>query len=119
MKDELITLLKTLKYPVRLQGTFASDEAYPESFFTIWNDETRDGNHYNNDAATFVWAFTINFYSRDPTLVNTVLIEARALLRTNGWIIDGKGQDVASDEPSHTGRSIDALFIERNIKEEE
>ena len=89
-------------------------EAYPESFFTIWNDETDDYTHYNNAPIAYVWTFSINFYSVDPELVNTVLLQAKEKLKENGWIIGGKGYDVATDEPTHTGRAITALYIEKS-----
>lgn len=112
MKDELLTLLNTFGYPVRLQGSLAENEAYPKSFFTIWNNSADDGAHYDNDAINFIWSFTVNFYSVDPTLVNTILIQARTLLKSNGWIVMGKGYDVPTEEISHTGRAIDVLYIE-------
>lgn len=111
MKEALITLLKTFKYPVRLQGSLAPNEKYPDSFFTIWNNSTDDGAHYDNDAINFVWDFTVNFYSTKPTLVNTVLPQVRSLLRSNGWIVEGLGYDVPTDEITHTGRALDVLFV--------
>ena len=114
MKEALIELLNTLNYPVRLQGSLAPNEAYSQSFFTYWNNQTNDGNHYDNEPVNYVWDFTIYFYSTDPTLVNTVLLQAKTLLKSNGWIIGGKGYDVPSDEATHTGRAIDVLYIEMN-----
>lgn len=113
MKDTLITLLESFGYPVRLQGSLAENEQYPDSFFTFWNTDTTDGSHYDNDAINYIWDFDVNFYSINPALVNTVLLEVRTLLKNNGWIISGKGYDVASDEPTHTGRSINVIYIER------
>ena len=113
LKDELISLLETFGYPVRLQGSFAEDEQYPESFFTFWNNDSSDGSHYDNDAVSYIWDFDVNFYSIDPALVNTVLLDARRLMKTNGWIVSGKGHDLASDEPTHTGRGINVKYIER------
>ena len=112
MKQELIDLLKNFNYPVRLQGSLAENEKYPESFFTIWNNSADDGAHYDNDAINYVWSFTINFYSTNPTLVNTVLLQVRTCLKNNKWIVMGKGYDVPTDEVSHTGRAIDVLYIE-------
>lgn len=114
MKQQLITLLETFKYPIRLQGSIRQEEAYPESFFTYWNSDTYDGHHYDNKAIFYVWDFDVNFYSIDPTLVNTVLEQARILLKQNGFIIAGKGYDVPSDEPTHTGRGMTVLKIEKN-----
>lgn len=119
MKTELISLLNTFKYPVRLQGSIAETEAYPESFFTIWNSETEDGNHYDDGAVCTIWDFDVNFYSTDPALVNTILSQVKELLITNGWIIDGTGRDLPTDEPSHTGRGITVLFREENYKQED
>lgn len=113
MKDALITLLETFGYPVRLQGSLAEHEQYPDSFFTFWNNDSTDGSHYDNDAINYIWDFDVNFYSTNPTLVNTVLLDAKTLLKNNGWIISGKGYDVATDEPTHTGRGINAIYIER------
>lgn len=114
MKEQLIQLLTTFGYPVKLQGSIGKDEKYPNSFFTFWNNDTDDGSHYDNKAINYIWDFTINFYSNNPTLVNTILLEVKTLFETNGWIVPGKGYDVPTDEPTHTGRGIDVLYVEKN-----
>ena len=103
MKSELITLLETLKYPVYLQGSINSLEEYPESFFTFWNFETPESAFYDNDAGRAVWGFWVYFYSTDPTLVETQPEAARKLLKANGWILQGKANDISVDKPTHTG----------------
>ena len=115
MKAELISLLsgEFKNYPVILQGSLSPEAAYPDSFFTIWNSETTDWNHYDNDTTGFVWRFTIAFFSVSPTLVNSVLASVRTLLKQNGWSIDGIGEDTPTDEISHTGRSLDVVYAER------
>ncbi len=112
MKEQLIEILESFGYPVFLQGSLSQDSKYPTSFFTIWNNDTSDQNHYDNEAIAYVWDFDVNFYSVDSSLVNTILNQVKQRLKTNGWIVSGKGRDVPSDEPSHTGRGIDALFLE-------
>lgn len=112
MKEQLISLLESFGYPVFLQGSLEKDAAYPESFFTFWNNETPDASHYNDDTIGYIWYFTVNFYSSDPALVNTALVNAIALLKSNRWIISGVGYDVPSDEPTHTGRGVDVIFIQ-------
>lgn len=115
MKDILIEILETLGFSVYLQGSLTKDDPYPDSFFTIWNTSSDDGNHYDDDAAGWWWDFDINFYSVDPALVNTVLLDARRLLRQNDWVINGKGVDLPTDQPTHTGRGISASYYELNI----
>lgn len=112
MKQELIDLLESFGYQVRLQGSLTEQEKYPDSFFTVWNNSSDDGSHYDNEAINYVWNFTVFFYSIDPTLVNTKILEAKTLLKQHGWIVGGKGYDVPSDEITHTGRAIDVLFLE-------
>lgn len=113
VKEQLIELLKSFGYPVHLQGSIAKNESYPASFFTFWNNSADDGAHYNNEAINYIWNFTLNFYSNNPSLVNTILLQAKTLLQSNGWIVPGKGYDVPSGELTHTGRAIDALYIEK------
>ena len=111
MKNKLINLLATFNYPVYLQGSVSG--AYPDSFFTFWNNTSDDGSHYDNNPIYYVWDFDVNFYSNDPTLVNTVQLQAMELLKQNGFIVNGRGYDVASDEPTHTGRGFVALIIDK------
>lgn len=113
MKDLLISTISSLGYPVYQQGSLGQDEAYPESFFTFWNNDTYDKNHYDNKPIDYVWDFDLNFYSVDPDLVNTKLLAAKELLLEAGFIVPGKGYDVVSDEITHTGRGIHVLKIEQ------
>lgn len=113
MKELLIKVLEQLKFPVFQQGSLNKNEAYPESFFTFWNNESEDNEFYDNKENSYIWDFDLNFYSSDPNLVNTKLLEAKKKLKENGFIIRGKGHDVASDEPTHTGRGINVLKIEK------
>ena len=121
MKNELIqTINAEFKnaYPIFLQGSLAADAKYPPSFFTFWNNTTYDFDAFDNAPTAYVWDFDLNFYSTNPTLVNTVLAQAQAALKNNGWLISGVGYDVASDEVTHTGRGINVLYVQKIIKEE-
>lgn len=110
MEDLLIETLEKLGYPVRLQGSLAADEAYPASFFTYWNDASDGSGFYSNDETAIVWEYSVNFYSAYPRLVNSKLLEAKELLKKEGFIISGAGYSVMSDEPTHTGRGMDVTY---------
>lgn len=111
MEDELIELLSSFGYPVRRQGSFSDSEQYPDSFFTFWNNDSPDHAHYDDAEYGTDWEFDVNFYSTDPEKTYSVLMNARILLKQNKWIVPSKGYDVRSDEPTHTGRGMQVLFL--------
>lgn len=113
MEDLLISILETLGYPVKLQGSFAPDESYPDHFFTFWNDSADGVSYYSNTEGAILWQYSLNFYSIDPLLVNSKLLEAKALLKRAGWVVSGAGYSVMSDEPAHTGRGITVLYRQK------
>ena len=85
MEDLIIKTLSVLGYPVFLQGSLLDNQPYPESFFTFWNDAA-DAQSFHEDA--------------------------KKLLRQQDFAIAGAGYDVASDEPTHTGRGISAKYLQ-------
>lgn len=112
MKEKLIETLKQFGYPVFLQGSLNADDAYPETFITFWTDDVFDNSHYDDDAQSYAWDFTVIFYSSDPALVNSKPNEIRDALKKVGFIPQGKGRDIPSDEPTHTGWAMDFYYIE-------
>lgn len=112
MKQLLIDTLNTFGCPVYLQGTLNPEEAYPESFITFWTDYTSDNAHYDDDVHSVDWNFSVIFYSSNPTLVNTKPKEIIKAMRSAGFIPQGKGQDIPSDEPNHTGWAMEFIYTE-------
>lgn len=113
MVDLLIETLEALGYPVRLQGSILADEPYPDSFFTFWNDSADGQSFYSNEEGAITWSYSVNFYSMDPLLVNSKLLEAKELLKAQKFIVTGAGYDVMSDEPTHTGRGITVIYRQK------
>lgn len=117
MKSELIELLETFGFPVFLQGSLNPDEAYPDSFFTFWNFDTPEAAFYSDEANRAIWGFWVYFYSTNPQLVEQIPENARQLLKQNGWILQGKGQDISVDRPTHTGAFFTVYKFENYTKE--
>lgn len=113
MEDLLISTLEPLGYPVKLQGSMTPDESYPKHFFTFWNDATDGSGFYSNTETSIVWQYSVNFYSCDPNKVMATIVEAKKLLKGAGFIVTGLGYSVMSDEPTHTGRGITALYRQK------
>lgn len=112
MKEQLIELLETFNFPVFLQGSLNPNEQYPDSFFTFWNFDTPEASFYDNNAGRAVWGFWIYFYSTDPEKVETMPENARKLLKSNDWILQGKANDISVDRPTHTGAFFTAYKFE-------
>ena len=114
MKLKLIDVLESFGYPVMLQSSMNADANYPSSFFTYWNNEVTSDGFYDNCDSISIWDYDVNFYSDDPTLVNTKLNEVIKKLKEKGFIITRR-YDVMSDEPTHTGRGMNVIYIERTV----
>ena len=112
--DTLIKLLNTLTVDkVLRQGTLLLDETYPELFITFWENESYDGNHYDNNKENgVIYDFDINVYGSDFKKVYQTMEEAIELLKANNFIVNGKGYDIPSDEPNFIGRHINIKYIE-------
>lgn len=114
--DVLNTLYETLAgfgYPVYLQGSMTDDEPYPDSFYTYYNNDSDGLTFYDNGEVTVTWDFDVNSYSASPDTAQDMLMQAKEALKALGYIVPGKGYDIISDEPTHTGRGINAIYIER------
>lgn len=118
MEDALLEILEATGYPVYRQGSMSEDDTYPETFVTFWNNESADHSHYDNTEYGIFWNFDVNVYSSDPELTYSVLSDIRTALKGAGWIVSGKGYDVASDEATHTGRGLTALIVEFEKEED-
>lgn len=112
MEDKLIEILQSFGYPVIRQGSLPPQQEYPEHFFTFWNNDTPAHSHYNNDEYGFEHEFYVYFYSTDPEKTYSELENARVALKKSGFISHGKGFDVVSDEPTHTGRGMTVTYLE-------
>lgn len=107
------TVFNYFHYPVYQQGSMSDSDEYPDSFFTFFNNETNDDNFFDNQETITIWDFDLNIYSIDPDVVNTTLRDAKPLLKAAGFIVNGVGYDVLSDEETHSGRGINVLYIEK------
>ena len=110
--DLLISTLESLKYPVFLQGTYSGDD-YPETFFTYYVNDAPDGQHYDDKTTSWNWDTTIIVYTKDPTLLSTLPETARGALKAAGFISQGKGHNVFSDDPNYAGWANDYLFLDK------
>ena len=114
-RQELIEIFEDMGREYWLMGTMPPDRKYPASFFAFLCEASPYGEYYDNRPCATIWTFGIGFYSADPLEVESVPNDLVARLKAAGWAVpDGNGEDVQSDEPTHTGRRITAQKIEYN-----
>jgi hypothetical protein len=114
MKQTLIDILETFcPNNVYLQGTMNPEEEYPAEFVTFWTPATSDSAHYDNAVTAVDWNFYVIYYSNDPKQVNTKPFKISAALKAAGFVPQGRGYDILSDEPSYTGWAMDFVCTEK------
>lgn len=118
MKEILIEILEQFcPNNVYLQGTLNEETDYPQKFCTFFVSTTEDNGFYDDVVVSFDWHFSVMFYSDDPAEVNTIPQQIRAALKNAGFIPQGKGNDILSGKPTHTGWATDYIINERENKQ--
>lgn len=113
MEDLLISTLESFGYPVKLQGSLLDNQAYPDSFFTFWEDGST-GSFVDNDEHLSVFNYSVNFYSTDVEKVYSTILQAKKALRDAGFCVSGDGYSVPSDVETHDGRGLSVSFLRNN-----
>ena len=112
MKNKLFNTLQPLGYPVYLHGAMLESEPYPDSFITIWTLDSESAADYDNENALTAWQFQVTFYSNSAAAIPAAFKTIRATLKAAGFIPQGKGRDLPSDQPTHTGWTCDFYILE-------
>lgn len=113
MKEKLIAILdKICPNEVYLQGTMAEDEDYPESFITFQITGSPEQDFFDGNPFGTQWRFAVIFYTCNPELMSTMPKQIYADLKAAGFIPQGKGYDIPSDEPGWTGWVNEFYFLE-------
>ena len=114
MKSLLIETIEAVGYKnlVYLQGSMNPDEAYPDKFVTILTIGSPDAAHFDNVSVGTAWKYQVINYANDPLVVAEDAKKIRIALKAAGFIPQGKGRDIPSDEPTHTGWVTDYYFLE-------
>lgn len=112
MWEKLEEIFKELNLSYSRQGSYEENETLPDSFFTYWNYDTPEDGYFDNKANRAIWIWQIYFYTNDGNLIYSKLQEFIALAKQEGFIVDGKGNDIQSNEPGYFGRMVQISFIE-------
>ena len=67
----------------------------------------------DNAVAAVDWTFYVIYYSDDPRKVNAKPFEIAADLKAAGFVQIGKGNDILSDEKTHSGWAMEFTYSEK------
>lgn len=109
MWSKLEEVFEEMKLPYDRQGNYGGHD---DSFFTYWNIRTPETRFYDNKPRRSEWVWSIIFYTRYPELMYTKLDELIRILREKGFVVNGRGNDIPSDEVDYIGRVITATYVE-------
>lgn len=103
MKELLISTLEAFGFPVFLHGTLGEDEPFPDTFFTFMTIESPDAFPFDDEPTHTAWEYQVILYSNDPRTLEETATASRTALKAAGFIPQGKGVDIPSEETTHTG----------------
>ena len=106
VKKELFKIFEELGFPFWLMHQMPDDVAYPHSFFTYLMTDAPFVEYFDNKPFSVDWKFMIGFYTDDPAIMDETVMELIEKLHAAGWTVEGPGEDVQSDEQTHTGRRL-------------
>lgn len=110
MKQILLNVLNTFGYPVFLQGSLGENDPFPPAFFTFYINDSADISFDNKDDYC-TYQMQVIFYANDPILVESIAEQSRTALKAAGFIPNGRGTDIPSEEPTHTGWVCEYSYI--------
>ncbi len=113
MWAKLEPIFEAVGLPYSRQGSYNDGDELPPSFFTFWNVDTPEGGYYDNEAHQAVWYWYIYFYTTDPAILYSKLDELIKLCKAAGFVVDGRGKDIASGEPNYLGRYVPIKYVEQ------
>lgn len=115
MWETLEKIFDEIGLPYFRQGSFSETDKLPDSFFTFWNVATLDNSYYNNNNIRTIYEWAIYFYTNNANIIYSKMNEFINLAKENGFIIDGNGNDINSNEVNYFGRYVLITYPVNNI----
>ena len=112
MWSKLEEVFEKIGLPYDRQGSYSDESEYPRSFFTFWNPNTKEGAFYDDKAHRAEWHWNVNYYTSDPATLYSQMDEFIKIAKEVGFVVEGRGYDVASDRPDYPGRMVRVIYLE-------
>lgn len=112
-KDLNITGINGEALPVYIEGE--APELLPDEYFTVSEDYTSTAVNADNKAKSYLYEFTLKFYTTDTERLYSVMIEAIEHLRGKNYDVSGVGYHSPTYKDWYA-RAVDVEKIE-NLEE--
>lgn len=112
MWSKLQSVFDFLALPYYRQGSLADGDETPEAYYTFWNRDTTDLSHYDNESHRVEWTWEVWSFTDNADDIYSMMDNFIAAAKYNGFIIIGKGKDIATSVPTVFGREITIKYIE-------
>lgn len=93
------------------QGSRNEGESLEDSFLTFWNSSTPESSFYDNEATRAIWTWQIYIYTSDPSKLYILADKFLELAKEEGFILQGRANDIASGIEDYVGRFITIKYI--------
>lgn len=110
--------LSEINIPVYAEGD--APETLPDEYFTFNEDYSSDGVCADNEPKTYVYEFTLKYYTKNAETLYSRLLEAIQILKRKKYIITGVGYANSTYQSGQTkwfSRMVDIKAIEYLKKE--
>ena len=104
------SIFEELGYPYLRQGSLASANDYPETFYTFWNVADYPVMNYDDDSRRIESVWSICSYTSKPQLMYSLLEDFILKAKAKGITI-GTVQDAESDRPDFYGRNVSMTIL--------
>lgn len=109
------TILDTLGYPVRAQGTYNPGESLPETHVTYQIIDAPNNSHADNIPTSTTWRIQVTLYSKKPSITQSADALIKAALIPEGFTrVSGRDYPYNA-ETGHNGFTTDYRYYETEV----
>ena len=91
LDDLILTDGSGNQIPVYIEGD--APATLPNEYFVVSEDYTSDLVSADNQPQSILYEFSLKYYTTDPTILRSRMVEALALLKSKNYIVTGVGYD--------------------------
>lgn len=104
---DIYSIIRGAGFEVWTQGS--APQELPESFFTVWKDDSADILHADNKAQEIRRDFTLIYYTKDFATLEATFAKILKTLKANGYKYSGDGYDYSATWEGYAAVGIELI----------